>query len=122
MSPSKTQEILRFSIHLPVVPSPTLGVTIRWEWTFLNNILSKLFILPPSAHTGLCRILERGVCMVFACVERERELSVGQSMARDWTPQPNNIHNIHQICIHYLAEILSIPQMCMWVCMKGTSL
>lgn len=33
---------------------------------------------------------------------RLRELGADQAMARDPTPQPNNIRNIHQIGIYYL--------------------
>lgn len=61
--------------------------------------------------------------MACACAggggERGREPGAGQSVARDRTPQPNNIHYIHQICVNYSRGILSILQMCLCVFEKG---
>lgn len=66
--------------------------------------------------TSLCHILEWGVLMACACMrEIERAPGTGQSVARNRTPQLNNIHNIHQISIYYLTGILSILQKCMCV-------
>lgn len=57
------------SIHLLVIPTCGLGITIRWEWYPWNNISVELFILPPLVHINLCCIWEWGVPMVCACMK-----------------------------------------------------
>lgn len=57
------------SIHLLVIPTCGLGITIRWEWYPWNNISVELFILPPLVHINLCCIWEWGVLMVCACMK-----------------------------------------------------
>lgn len=59
--------------------------------------------------------------MVCACMRKRERAQSGQSVARDRTPQPNNIHNIHQICIYYLAGIF-IYSANVHVCLKRPSL
>lgn len=99
-----------FSIQLPVIPTPTLGITIRWQWTFgIIFQLNNLYFLPSCTPDSVAFWNE--VCLWFVRVW-EREPGAGQLVARDQTLQPNNIHNIHQICIYYLTGILSILQMC----------
>lgn len=93
-----------------------LGITIRWERTFriifqLNNLYFLPWCTLSLSHFGMrCAY---GFCMYEKI--RGREPGAGQPVARDQTPQPNNIHNIHQICIYYLRGVLSILQMCMCV-------
>jgi len=78
--------------------------------------LNNLYFLPWCTPASVA--IWNEVCLwICACMrKRGGEPGEGQSVARDPTPQPNNIHNIHQIFIYYLTGILSILQMCMCVC------
>lgn len=77
----------------------------------LNNLYFLPWCTPGLSHFGMrCAY---GFCMYEK--DRGREPGAGQSVARDQTPQLNNIHNIHQICIYYLRGVLSILQMGMCV-------
>lgn len=104
-------------IQLAVSPVVSVwGITISLERTFriifqLNNLYFLPWCAPGLSHFGMrCAY---GFCMYEK--ERGREPGGGQSVARDQSLQPNNIHNIHQICINYLRGVLSILQMCMCV-------
>lgn len=74
--------------------------------------LNYLYFLPWCTSTSVA--FGNEVCLWFVRVwKQERQFGAGQSVARHRTPQLNNILNIHQIVIYYLAEFLSILQMCM---------